>query len=61
MLKRVRTLEDLRRACYTHTLSAVTEGLPPPAEVIVKSIRTSQVGPIPSSIANLAIIPPDVD
>eukprot|EP00971_Amphidinium_carterae_P011484 225984-Amphidinium_carterae.1 len=43
-----------------HTLSAVAEGSPPPAEAIVESIQSSQVGPVPSSIANLDIIPPDV-
>eukprot|EP00971_Amphidinium_carterae_P248437 4932043-Amphidinium_carterae.1 len=42
-----------------HTLSAVTQGSPPPGEPIVENIRTSQVGLVPSSIANLAIIPPD--
>eukprot|EP00971_Amphidinium_carterae_P222792 4421434-Amphidinium_carterae.1 len=44
-----------------HTLSAVTQGSPPPDEPIVESIRTSQVGLVPSSIANIDIIPPDVD
>eukprot|EP00971_Amphidinium_carterae_P127281 2522273-Amphidinium_carterae.1 len=43
-----------------HTLSAVTEGSPPPAKAIVENIQTSQVGLVPSSIANLDIIPPDV-
>eukprot|EP00971_Amphidinium_carterae_P349595 6491098-Amphidinium_carterae.2 len=43
-----------------HTLSAVTQGSPPPGEPIVENIQTSQVGLVPSSVANLDIIPPDV-